>query len=172
MMAGTGRELAITHAAQFAAQRLLGDNHAEFLVYPLTEIDDPPSHDAVNRRDWTALDDRRQHATVLIAQPRRLSWSLAVEKTPWAMGVELQHLIPNDLKRHAADLRCLGACRAFVNRRQRQKPPRLRPVLRSPGSGSRPKRNGMANLLCSPSSSHNYPALGIPTRVNLSGTGY
>ena len=80
-MAGTGRELAITHCAQFAAQGLLGDNHAEFLVYPLTEIDDPPSHDAVNRRDWTALDDRRQRRTVLLVQPRRLSWRLAVEQT-------------------------------------------------------------------------------------------
>src|ERR1700691_3671620 len=106
MVTATSRKLAITHGAQFAAQRLLGDDHAEFLVYPLTEIDDPPSRDTVNRRDWTALDDRRQRGTVLIAQPRRLSRSLAVEQTVRAMGVELQHPIPNDLKRHAADLRC------------------------------------------------------------------
>jgi hypothetical protein len=119
MMAGTGRELAITHCAQFAAQRLLSDNHVEFLVYPLTEIDDPPSHDVVNRRDWTALDDRRQRRTVLIAQPRRLSRSLAIEQTLRPMGVELQHPISNDLKRHAANLRCFRPRRSFVYRRQR-----------------------------------------------------
>src|SRR5271157_6592455 len=149
MMARASRELAISHGAQFPAQRLLGDDDAEFLVYPLTEIDDPPAHDPVNRRDWTALDDRRQRRTVLIVQPPRLSRSLAVEQTLGAMAVELQHPIPNDLKRHAADLRCFRPRRSFVYRRERQKPTRLRPVLRPLGSGSHglsvkigPKRNG------------------------------
>jgi hypothetical protein len=120
MMARASRELAITHAAQFPAQRRLGDDDAEFLVYPLTEIDDPPAHDAVNRRDWTALDDRRQRRAVLIVQPRRLSRSLAIEQTLGPIGVEFDHPIANDLNRHAANLRRLGACRPVVNRRQRQ----------------------------------------------------
>jgi hypothetical protein len=87
MMAGAGRELAITHGAQLPAQRLLGDDHAEFLVYPLTEIDDPPSHDPMNRRDWTALDERGERGAVCAVQPRRLSRSLAIEQTLRAMGV-------------------------------------------------------------------------------------
>jgi hypothetical protein len=76
------------------------------------------------------------------------------------------------LKRHPADLRRLGARRAFVNRRQSQKPPGLRPVLRPPGRTSHhlsiiiaPKRNGrgepppVATLNQSPADS------GIPNRV-------
>src|SRR5271170_4211971 len=129
MMARASRELAITHGAQFPAQRLLGDDDAEFLVYPLTEIDDPPAHDAVNRRDWTALDDRRQRRTVLIVQPPRLSRSLAIEQTLGAMGVEFDHPIANDLKRHAANLRRLRPAGPLINRSQRQKPPRLGPVF-------------------------------------------
>ena len=46
------------------------------------------------------------------------------------MRVELQHPVADDLQRHPADLRRLGPRRAIVNRRQRQKPPSLRPVLR------------------------------------------
>ena len=45
VMPGTGRQLAITHGAQFPAQRLAGDDDAEFLENPLAEIDDPPPHD-------------------------------------------------------------------------------------------------------------------------------
>jgi len=55
VMARTGREFAIAHGAQFAAQRLLGDDGAEFLPYPLAEIDDPPAYDAMSGGDRTAL---------------------------------------------------------------------------------------------------------------------
>src|SRR6476469_8817816 len=65
------------------------------------------------------------------------------------MGVELHHPIANDLERHPADLRRLGPARAVVNRRQCQKPPGLRPILRPPRGGphhprikSSPKWNG------------------------------
>ena len=60
MMTRAGRELAIAHGAEFSAQRLLGDDDAEFLPNPLAKIDDPPSYDPVNGRDRTALDDRSQ----------------------------------------------------------------------------------------------------------------
>ena len=86
VMARTSRELAITHGAQFPAQRLLGDDDPEFLKNPLAEIDDPPAHDAVNRWDWTALDDRRQRHTVLSVQPRRLSGALRSSR-PWGPSV-------------------------------------------------------------------------------------
>ena len=38
MMAGAGRELAITHLAQRAAESLLGDGDTKFLENPLAEI--------------------------------------------------------------------------------------------------------------------------------------
>src|ERR1700692_762841 len=124
-MARARRELAITHLAQHAAQRLLGDGDAEFLENPLAEIDDPPAHDPVNRRNWAALDERGERGAVCAVQPRRLSRSLAIEQTLRAMGVELQHPIPNDLKRHPANLRCFRSRRSFVYPRQRQKPTHL-----------------------------------------------
>ena len=44
MMAGAGRELAITHLAQRAAESLLGDGDTKFLENPLAEINNPPAH--------------------------------------------------------------------------------------------------------------------------------
>jgi hypothetical protein len=72
-MAGASRKLAIAHLAQHAAQRLLGDDDAEFLENPLPEIDDPPAHDPMNRRDRPALDERRERRRTALGQaaPRR-----------------------------------------------------------------------------------------------------
>ena len=108
-MAGTGRELAITHLAQHAAQRLLGDGDAEFLENPLAEIDDPPAHDPVNRRNWAALDDRGERGAMRVVQPRRLPRRLAIDQAVRALRVELDHPVANDLQPDAPDLRRLGA---------------------------------------------------------------
>ena len=88
-MAGARRELAISHGAQFAAQGLLGHDDAEFLENPLTEIDDPPPHDAVNRRDRTALDDRSDGGSMGAIQPGRLARRLAINQPGRSMGVDL-----------------------------------------------------------------------------------
>src|SRR5882724_7627614 len=48
------------------------------------------------------------------------------------MGVELHHPVAHDLQRHAADPRRLRARCPIMDRRQRQEPPRLRCILRSP----------------------------------------
>src|SRR5262249_31260112 len=52
----SGRELAVAHGAQLPAERLLGDRDAEFLEDPLRQIDQPPAHHAMDRRDRAALD--------------------------------------------------------------------------------------------------------------------
>jgi hypothetical protein len=80
MMARTSRKLAVAHGAQFAAQRLLGDDDAEFFPYPLTEIDDPPANDTVSGWDRTALDDRGQRGPMRIVQPRRLSGRFSIDQ--------------------------------------------------------------------------------------------
>jgi hypothetical protein len=97
MMARTGRELAIAHGAQFAAQRLLGHDDPKLLPNPLTEIDDPPSHHAVYRRDRSALDDRGQRGAMLIVQSRPLPRSLAVDQAVGAIRIELQHPVAHNL---------------------------------------------------------------------------
>src|ERR1700730_16136555 len=56
VMARPGGELAITQAVQLAAQRLSGDADPELLPQPLTEIDQAPAHNAMDRGDRTALD--------------------------------------------------------------------------------------------------------------------
>ena len=127
-MARASRELAITRLAQHAAQRLLGDDDAEFFENPLAEIDDPPAHDPVNRRDWAALDDRGERGAMRVVQPRRLPRRLAVNQAVRALRVELDHPVANDLQPDAPDLRRLSARGAIVNRRNSQQPARLRPV--------------------------------------------
>ncbi len=131
MMAWASRKLAKTHLAQHPAQGLLGDDDAELLKNPLAEIDDPPSHDPVNRWDRPTLEDRSQRRPMLVVQPRRLPRRLAVDQTVPAVRVELEHPVTNDLKADAADLRRLGARGPVVNRRKRQQAARLWPVLRS-----------------------------------------
>jgi len=133
---GTRRELVATHGAQFAAQRLFGHDDAEFFPNPLAEIDDPPWCDAVNGWDRTALDDRGQRGPTRTVQPRRLPGRLSVDQAIRPMSVELENPIANDLKRHAANLGRLAARGPFVNRRQSQKSPRLRSILRAFGGQS------------------------------------
>jgi len=135
MMARASRELAVTHGAQLAAQRLLGDDDTEFFPYPLAEIDDSPANDAVSGRDRTALDDRGQRSPMHIVQPRRLSGRLSIDQAVRPVSVELENPIANDLERHAADLGRLAAGGPL-----RKSPPGLKaaaPAAR-PSTASRP----------------------------------
>src|SRR5271163_4014882 len=132
-MARASRELAITRLAQHAAQRLLGDDDTEFLENPLAEIDDPPAHDPVNRRDWAALDDRGERGAMRPVQPRRLPWRLAVDQAVRALRVELDHPVANDLQPDAPDLRRRPQpTRAIIipktNCCRHGEPPAIRPV--------------------------------------------
>ena len=72
MMARAGGELAIAHGAQFPAQGLLGDGDAEFLPDPLAQIDQPPAHHAMNRRDRAALDHLRKRCAMGVVELRRV----------------------------------------------------------------------------------------------------
>jgi hypothetical protein len=91
MMARTGRQLAIIQGAQFAAHRLPGHGDPEFLPNPLAKIDDPPSHDAMRRRDRIARDDRRQGGALFVVQARRWSRRLAIDPALGAVRIKLQH---------------------------------------------------------------------------------
>jgi hypothetical protein len=80
MMAGAGRELAITHLAQRAAESLLGDGDTKFLENPLAEINNPPAHHPMDRRNRPALEDCGQRRVMSVVQPRRLSRSFAIDQ--------------------------------------------------------------------------------------------
>ena len=75
-MAAGEPKAAIAHLAQHAAERLMGDNDAEFLENPSAQIDDPPTHDPVNRWDRPALEDCSQRGPMCLVQPRRLPGAL------------------------------------------------------------------------------------------------
>ena len=102
----------------------------ELLKEPLAQIDQTPPHDPVNRRHRPALDHRRERRPVRVVEPRGLPGCLPVDETRGPVGVELHHPVPHDLQRDAANRRRLRARRPLIDRRQRQKTPGLRPVLR------------------------------------------
>jgi hypothetical protein len=70
-------------------------------------IDETPSHDTVNRRDWALVDYLGERRSMGVFELRRLAWRRLVDETVGAMGVELHDPIPHDLQRHATDLGCL-----------------------------------------------------------------
>jgi len=149
MMARTGGKLAIAHGSQFPAQGLLGDRDPELFEQPLAEIDNSPTHDAVDRRRRPALNDRGESRSMRVVEPGWLPRRFAVDQAVRAVRVELHHPIPDDLQADPAELRRFGSRRPVVNRRQRQKSSRLRTILRSLGGGPRylrikisPKRYG------------------------------
>ena len=90
------------------------------------------AHDAVDRRDRPALDDLRQRLALPVVQLRRVARRAAVDEPRRAALVEAHDPVPDDLKRHAADLCRIGARGAVIDRRQRQKPARLIGVLGRP----------------------------------------
>src|SRR3954452_14901691 len=80
VMARAGRELAIIHAAQLAAQRLLGDRDLELLPDTLGQIDQPPAHHAVNRRDRARVDPGDERCPMRVGELRGLARRLAVDQ--------------------------------------------------------------------------------------------
>src|SRR3974390_3141385 len=120
MMARTGRQFAIAHGTQLPAERLLRDGDAELLEDPLRQIDQPPAHHAVNRRDRTAFDHSGDRLALAIIELGGLTWRLGVQQSVRAPRIKPQYPVPDDLETNATDLRRLGAGRTVVNRRQGQ----------------------------------------------------
>ena len=132
-------EFAVAHGAQFPAQGLLGDRHPELLKQPLRQIDKTPSYDAMDGGDRAALDHLRDSVA---------RWSLSFEGWPGALRSirpseprPLNHLPSRGRSEHnTADPRGLAPRRTVVDRRKRQKPTRLRSVLRLLCQSAEPRR--------------------------------
>jgi len=130
MMARPGRQFAKAKGAQFAAQGLLADRNREVVEHPLRQIDEPPAHHPVRRRDRARLDSLRQGLALGGIEQRRLAGRLAVDQPRRALGIERQHPVAHRRQSDAADLGRLAARAAVVDRRQRQQPPGLGGVRR------------------------------------------
>ena len=140
MMTRSGGQLAVAHRTQFPAQCLLGDADPEFLPDPLAQVDQPPAHNAINRRGRAAFDRRPQRRAVCLVQLRRLAGRLAGDQPVRTMGVELDHPSSNDLQCHPADRRRLGPPRPVIDSGQGQKTARLRRILCTPCNGAQARR--------------------------------
>ena len=79
----------------------------------------------------SALDHRRQRSPVLGIQSRQSAGGLAVDQAFRTTAVELHHPVADDLHSDTADPCGLAPRRTLVNRRKRQKPTRLRSILRA-----------------------------------------
>jgi hypothetical protein len=69
-----------------------------------------------------------------------LTWRFAIKQAGSTPRIKPHHPVSDDLQRHAANLRRLGAGRPIVNGRQRQKPPSLRAILRLPRQSANLRR--------------------------------
>jgi glucose-6-phosphate dehydrogenase assembly protein OpcA len=129
MVTRSGRELAVAHGSKLSAERLLGDGDAEFLEYPLRQIDQPPAHYAVHRWDRTNLDHTGDGSALGIIELGWVPRRLAIQQPIRATSVEAQNPIWDDLKPDPAELRCIRACRTVIDCRKSQKSAGLRAIL-------------------------------------------
>src|SRR2546421_7715237 len=85
---------------------------------PLRQIDQPPAHHAMHRRDRATLDHAGDGLPLSVVELGRLSCRLAIQETVRTAGVEAQHPVPDDLKSDTADLGRLGARCPIVDSRE------------------------------------------------------
>ena len=102
-MARSGRQFAEAESPQFAAQGLFADRNGELIKDPLRQIDQPPAHHAVRRRDRSRLDDLRQSAALGGIEQRCLARRLAVDQPRRTLGIERQDPVAYRLHADAAD---------------------------------------------------------------------
>jgi len=101
MVTRTGGEPSIAQGSQLAAARLHRDRDAELLEDPSGEIDEPPAHYTMERRDGSFVDDLGKCHPMRFVQPRGLAGCLLIDEAVRTVSVELHHPV-------AADLRSLG----------------------------------------------------------------
>ena len=92
MMTRPSREFAVAHGAQLSAERLLGDDDAELLEDPLRQIDQPPAHHAMDRRDRARIDPGHQGRAMRVGELGRLAGGLRLinPSGPWALNFTTQ----------------------------------------------------------------------------------
>ena len=120
MMARPGRELGITQGAQLPAQGLPAHRQAELIAQPLHQINQPPAHHTMDRRQRAALDDRQQTLAVSLLKDQRFTRPLTIQQTVRAIGVETQYPVSNSLNADISGARRFRAERPIVNQGKRQ----------------------------------------------------
>src|SRR4051794_9528254 len=132
MMARPGRQFAEAEGTQFTAQSLLAERNCKLVKDPLRQIDQPPAYHPVRRWDRPLLDNPRQGLALIGIEQRHLARCLAVDQPVRPLGIERQYPVAHRLQPDPADLGCLAAQAAVVDRCQRQQPPGLAGIMRPP----------------------------------------
>ena len=96
----------------------------------MREIGQSPPHHLMDRRDRPALDDLGQGPTLRVIELGPVARSLAVEQPRRTPRIEAQHPVADGLKPDIPDPGRVGARASVMNRRKREKPPRLRRIFR------------------------------------------
>ena len=132
--------LAIVHRLEHPPHRCFVKRDAELIGQPLHQVDQPPAHHFVHGRDRAPLNDVLERLALLFSELRLRSRCLEVDQSLQTPAVEPQSPVPDTLQRHPADQGRLAARAALVNLCQRQQPPGLAAVLRSPCQPPQPRR--------------------------------
>ena len=179
MMARPRREFDITQLLQFPPHGGFVERDRKFLMEPLDQIDQPPPHNAVDRRDRAPLDRLDKRPALGIIEPRPRAGSLAIQKTNGTSGVEPNHP-PEPVEGHARSARPhrraappqSGCCRHKSQPMPTTGGPGSRSSIRAPIASRLLRQNPLANRSLIPSSrppkqdaidSHFWP-LGNPLR--------
>lgn len=136
-MARAGREPAIAHVAQVLAQALDADRHAELLVNPLCQIDEPPADDTIDRRHRTSVDQLRNPLPLLRLKLGCRAGGLAIDQSVGTEIIEFDHPIPNDLKRDARKSCRIAARAAVIDHGERQQSAGLVGITRRAGEAAK-----------------------------------
>ena len=125
------REVAEPETPQLLPDHVLRQRDRKRLPDQRHQILCPPAHHPVNRRDRAALNNLGQPGALGVIQLRRRTRRGPVDQTFRAFGVEAMNPVAQSLAIHAADPRRLRPRPALRHRRQGQKAPRLRAILRA-----------------------------------------
>lgn len=129
MVTRAGRELREAERPDLPAHRRLAQRDAELLPNPLHQVDQPPAHHAMDRRNRAALDNAGQLCPLVAVQFRLVARRLAVAQALRPALIEPQHPVADGLQPNPADPRRFRPPPAVINHRQGQKPTRLIGVL-------------------------------------------
>jgi len=112
------RQFDIAQLFQLSPYGRFRQRNPKFVMKPPRQVDQPPTHNPMDRWYRSTFNDLRQRLALDIIQQGRLAWGLAVKETRWTSGVEPHHPIPHDLQGHSADARGIAAVRAIIDFRQ------------------------------------------------------
>ena len=126
-----GAHMREAQVLQGAIDGVVRHREPELVMQPHDQIAGPPAHHAVDRRDRAFVHEPAEKGFVRVVELGRRAWRRDVDETVRPLLVVSDHPVPQCLAVHPADLRCFLPRSPVEHGRKRQKPSRLRPILRA-----------------------------------------